>query len=206
MEFHQKVHPAIERILIFRKGDLCGEMKYVTTMEDQIDGIKVRMKIFNGTTEGESVLAYFLGGFGSVEMPFNQVFSKALAEKPENSDSDHVKNAVIVSWNKPTANVTPEEQEKSPDPKVCLLDFPKAISDALEVPEIEMLQKFEIPENIGKEDAAKRGFDSNADGYFVKSIHHKWPENEQAIEALKEEKIKVSLYEHMLLKIISFEA
>jgi hypothetical protein len=200
--FHFKVHPAVDRILMFREDALYGEMQYVNTITDDSaeNGETQTVKIFNANLEGETVIALILGSFGSTTMSCKQVFSKTLILKPADEEKDFTSNAVVVNWNKPKNPVDGENPKELPEPKICLLDFPESVTRPLSLPPTVIMQQFELPEEVKKEQAAQKGFDPNAEGYFIKQIYHKWPENEETIAALEEEKIKISLYQGMILK------
>ena len=209
MTFHLKVHPSVDRILMFNKDhELFGEMQYVTTLEDDIedDGeIKKQvMKIFNSDITEETTVALILDAFGSTTMPCPQVFSKTLKLKPDDSKDEYASNTVVLNWSKPTLKDGVEfDNTKLPEPRMCILDFPESVARPLGLPPVVIMQRFEVPEEAKKEDSARRGFDPSAGGHFIKQIYHHWPKNEETVAVLEMEKIKITLYEHMVLKQIA---
>ncbi len=188
--FHLKVHHAVERILVIKNNELVGEMQYVTAIEENTE----KVRVFNGTADGEMVIALIVGSLGSTKTTCDKLFSRPLSFE---KNDEYVNNFVLINWSKPSVEL--------PVAEVCILDFPKSLTEILDIPPFMIIPKFELPEGTDPEDAQRRGFDTSAEGYFVKPIRHKWPKDEETLTFLQNEPAKVSLYQKMIFKKITPE-
>lgn len=203
--FHLKVHASVERILIFSKtdGELVGEMPYVATIEEPDEtGQMQKVRVFNVNVNEEVVIALIVGFFGFTQVTGDKLFSRTLNLKNK-EENEYINNYVLVNWSKPVIKETGQPNPLFHDPEICILDFPNSLTDILDVQPLILMQKFELPEGVDPEDAKKRGFDMSSGGYFVKEVRHKWPKDEPTMTILQNEKAKLSLYQTMILKLIT---
>ena len=138
--FHLKVHHAVERILVIKNNALVGEMQYVTTIEEKDEsGQMEKIRVFNGTTDGEIIIALIVGKFGTSKITCDKLFSRILTLEKEDND-EYADNFVLINWCKPNIE-TPDKEIPAPD--VCILDFPQSLTEILDMPPMVLIPKFE---------------------------------------------------------------
>jgi len=196
-EFHLKVASCVDRILLF-SDELKGEMHCVNPEEG--DDVPIE-KIYNGTVDVDSVTAVLLCyELGESWLEAKNVFSQPIKMKPAHVEDDSTRNTIVVNYFNPDVSEDHVTDTTLAVAKFCIVDIPEKLQLGLGIQPILILQSAVLPENISIEDMVRRGFNPKADGYFATTIQHLWPK--ENAEAYNEEKIKITLYAHSVVKKI----
>ena len=192
--FHLTVKAVVDRILLFTNDGLASEMVCVDADADP--------KIFNGTADGPCTAVMLCYALGETDMIVKDVFSRPIHERPEDANNDVMGNAICVNYFAPTVfDGDADETVPLATAKFCLADIPERLRLGLGLPQTIILQYAE-KSNLSTGDMKKRGLNPNASGYFVKTFEHLWPKDEETAIEYGEEKIRISLYAHSIMKNI----